>query len=377
MKALNAWMIIVLATLTGCATAPQSEAEVFDDVVQLTSGYARAGEAYFSSDMKWVIYQATPPGEANYAMFIARLLREADAPDGRITGLGQPIRVTPPGTRNTCGFFSPDGVSVIFASTKGRDDADQPPAGYQRKGRDYRWSFPAGMEIFRADGWQGAVAAAEFSKGIDLAEHKITDNSAYDAECAYSPDGKWIVFASNRDADPLVKLSTTQPGSRDLDLYAMRADGTNVVRLTTAPGYDGGPFFSPDGRRLVYRSDRLNNNLLQIFTADLTFDSAGNITGLKNEQQLTQDANVNWGPFWHPAGRHIVYASSAIAHTNYELFLMAADGRKNMRITFAAGADILPAFSPDGRHLMWTSQRATDKSSQLFIAKFKMPAAAK
>src|SRR2546423_15609604 len=113
------------------------------------------------------------------------------------------------------------------------------------------------MEIFRADGWQGAVSMAEAGAIVDLAKHPLTNNSAYDAECAYSPEGKWIVFTSNR--------------SQDLDLYVMRNDGSHVVQLTKTPGYDGGPFFSPDGKRIVYRSDRANNNLLQIYTSDLVF----------------------------------------------------------------------------------------------------------
>jgi len=62
-------------------------------------------------------------------------------------------------------------------------------------------------------------------------------------------------------------------------------------------GYDGGPFFVPDGKRIVYRSDRKGNDLLQIFVADLKFDAKGDITGITNERQLTDDANVNWGPY--------------------------------------------------------------------------------
>ncbi len=360
-------LLVLIASLTGCVQAPKSEKDVFDDVVQLTSGFKRAGEAYFSPDMHWIIFQATPSSESQYAMYIARLLRDGE----RVTGLGPPIRVTQPGTSNTCGYFSPDGISVIFASTTGKQDANEPTGGYQREGRDYRWSFPAGMEIFRADGWQAAIAATEFSKGIDLAQHPITANDAYDAECAFSPDGKSIVFASNRDADPTMPAKS----SRDLDLYAMRADGTVPVRLTTTDGYDGGPFFSPDGRRLIYRSDRNNNSLLQVFVADVVHDPAGYITGLVNEHPLTNDGHVNWGPYWHPNGRHVIYASSALGHSNYELFLMRDDGKHKLRITFAPGADILPVFSPDGKYLMWTSQRTTDKTSQLFIARFKMPAA--
>ena len=148
---------------------------------------------------------------------------------------------------------------------------------------------------------------------------------------------------------------------------------SGAVQLTHSKGYDGGPFFSPDGKRVVYRSDRQGNDLLQIFVADVMFDRGGNITGLRNEKQLTNDGNVNWGPYWHPDGRHIIYASSAQGHTNYELYLMRDDGSRKTRITFTDGFDGLPVFSPGGRWLMWSSKRAADKTTQVFVARFRLP----
>jgi Tol biopolymer transport system component len=145
------------------------------------------------------------------------------------------------------------------------------------------------------------------------------------------------------------------------------------VRLTRAKGYDGGPFFSPDGKRITYRSDRKGNDLLQVFTADLTFAPDGTITGSANERQLTDDANVNWGPYWHPDGRHIIYATSAHGHQNYELYWMRDDGSGKTRITFRQGFDGLPAFSRDGRYVMWSSKRAKDNTTQVFAAKFTPP----
>jgi Tol biopolymer transport system component len=218
------------------------------------------------------------------------------------------------------------------------------------------------MEIFRADGWEQAVIGADPDRGTDLAQYAITQNHAYDAECAYSPDGKYIVFTSIHTGD--------------LELFVMRPDGHDPVQLTHTKGYDGGAFFSPDGKRLVYRSDRAGNDLLQIFVADVARDRAGNITGLSRERQLTKDAYVNWGPFWHPDGKHIIYASSAQGHQNYELYLMRADGSRRMRITFTDGFDGLPVFSPDGKYLMWSSKRTKDHTTQVFLARFTMPAGA-
>jgi Tol biopolymer transport system component len=153
----------------------------------------------------------------------------------------------------------------------------------------------------------------------------------------------------------------------------MTADGKKQRRLTTTPGYDGGPFFSPDGKRLVYRSDRKGNELLQVFVSDVVYDAAGDIVGLANERQLTDDNNVNWGPYWHPDGRHLVWATTKHGHGNFEVYLMRDDGSRKTRVTFWNGFDGLPVFSPDGRWLMWTSKRGPEKTSQIWVARYRMP----
>jgi TolB protein len=351
--------MLICATLVGCSAMPTKESDTMTNITQLTTGFTKAGEAYFSDDARWIIFQAEPPGETGYAMYVAptRL-------DGRrIAGLGSPVRISPPGSRNTCGFFSPDGVSIIFGSSSAAAEGSAP--GYQRQTGKYMWSFERGMEIYRADGWESAVAVVERGKGVDLAKFPITKNDAYDAECGFSPDGKWIVFASNR-----IDSAEQSP---DVDLFVMRSDGTNPVRLTNTPGYDGGPFFSPNGRQIVFRSDRKGDSNLQVYIADLVFDANGNITGMENELALTSDANVNWGPFFHPSGDYVIYATSAQGHDNYELYMSRTDAYKRCRLTFTPKFDGLPAFSRDGRHLMWTSKRTADNTTQLFLAEFKVP----
>jgi Tol biopolymer transport system component len=345
---------MVCASFAAVAAAQEAPKEPLEDVTQLTSGFSRAGEGYFSSDMKWIIFQAVPPGQEQYQMYVARL----HLGEGKSAGIDTPIRISPEKSRNTCGYFSPDGKSVIFASTAGKEKPDEPTGGYQRQGRSYVWSFPSGMEIFRFDGWQDVVVNAKAGGIVDLAKKPLTNNEVYDAEGSFSPDGKYICF--------------TRGGGKDADIYVMKSDGTGPIRITTTPGYDGGPFFSPDGKRLVYRSDRKSNDLLQVFVADLVFDGSGQITGAGQEHQLTNDGNVNWGPYWHPGGKHLIYATSAHGHANYELYMMKDDGSEKTRVTYKEGADVLPVFSPDGKWLMWTAKRTADNTTQLFIAKFKL-----
>jgi dipeptidyl aminopeptidase/acylaminoacyl peptidase len=357
-------LCLVLTLTIGVAAtsvfADKSRETSLRDVVQLTKGLDRAGEAYFSPDMGWIIFQGTPKGEQHYAMYVAKLENNGEA----IVGADKPIRISPLSSRNTCGFFAPPGgESLIFASTSGKEKGDDgTTAGYQRQGGTYKWDFPDGMEIFRADGWRELVATPKDGKrveAVNLAKTAITHNNAYDAEGSYSPDGKWIVFSSRRDGDS--------------ELYVMKPDGSGAVRLTNVKGYDGGPFFAPDGKRILYRSDRKGNDLLQIFVSNLKFDEKHDITGIADERQLTDDANVNWGPYFHRDDKHIVYATSAHGHANYELYVMRDDGSHKIRITYREGFDGLPVFSPDGKYLMWSSKRSPDNTTQIFIAKFVAP----
>jgi Tol biopolymer transport system component len=193
----------------------------------------------------------------------------------------------------------------------------------------------------------------------------VTDTENYLAEGSWSPDGRHVLYCS---------LAT---GSGDIYITDLQ---TGVSRLIVGDnGYDGGPFFSPDGKRIVYRSDRRGNDLLQLYVAELKFDAQGSIIGITKEYQLTDNEHVNWGPFWHPNNRFLIYATSEISHRNYELFVCDADGGEDngttryglrrRRITHTHGFDGLPAFNADGTVLMWTSKRKTG-TSQLWTAPF-------
>jgi TolB protein len=313
------------------------EAQHLRNIKQVTYGFARAGEGYFRPDGEAIIFQAvsnpppsiffTPaPNQDEYQIFTADLATD-----------GHPRMVSTGKGACTCAYYHPDGKSIIFASTH----LDPTPAGpkekpYSRTQR-YRWDFPRGMDIFKAD-----------PDGSNLV--RLTDTPGYDAEGSYSPDGTRIVFTSFRDGDA--------------EIYIMNADGKNPRRITHDKGYDGGPFFSPDGTRIVYRSDRKDNDLLQIYI---------NNTEGTAERALTNNEFVNWGPYWHPDNRHIIYATSRHGHQNYELYLMDVDTGAEERITYHDGFDGLPVFSVDGKRLMWTSSgRTANRSSQLFIADFLM-----
>lgn len=348
-----------------------AESGVLENHVQLTfpDRFVKAGEAYFSPDNERIIFQAVErPDDADeqpdefFAMFVADVARDDN---DRITGLENIRRISPDGSANTCGWFHPDNPNaVIFGSTLEPLQTDDEP-GYQRGTGRYQWMFPPQMNIYRAhlDEADGSTDALEYLAG---------DDDAYAAECAISSDGRHMVYCSLE--------------SNRGDLFIMDLDDGTTTKIIEADGYDGGPFFAPDGKRLCYRSDRVGDNLLQLYVAELKFDDNGRIVGVEREFQLTNNEHVNWAPYWHPDGRHLVYATSAISHRQYEVFMVDADsghsdsggdgdgparyGTNKRRITHSSGFDGLPVFDWTGEIMMWTSQRGEGGSSQIWAADF-------
>lgn len=324
--------VMMLTAPVACEEQPESE--FLANVRQITNtgmGLVNAGEAYFSPDGRVIIFQATPVGRADYQIYVMDLARP------------QPKMVSTGKGACTCAFFRPDGKKIIFASSHLDPTLDQPRPPKQSKG--YEWNFNRYMDVFEAD-----------PDGTNL--RRLTDAPGYDAECAYSPDGKAIVFTSQRDDD--------------LEVYMMEADGTNQRRLTYGTGYDGGPFFSPDGRTILYRGDRRNDGKQNLQLRMIRPDGS-------DDRAITDNAVFNWCPFWHPSGRSLIFTQAdheAYARgekPNYDLCMTKPDGKGFVRITFDPAFDGLPAFSPNGKRLMWTSKRGGLEEPQVFLADFTLP----
>lgn len=384
--------VATAASLLGClagagaasAQADRADAEtaaLHRHTALTTPGdFTKAGEAYFNPDASWIIFQAVPKGQpkdSHYQMYVAKLEREES---GRVTGLGETIRISPEGSANTCGWFNPRvPYSVIFGSTIEPFSANE-TAGYQRESSEYAWLFPREMQIVTRT--VPAIFYDQLPEGTDDLrvswgeEAKrpvpLIERDGYDAEGAYSPDGRYIVYTH------------VDPGTGDGDIFIFDTFTGESHPIVTEPGYDGGPFFSPDGKRITYRSDRTGDDLLQLFVADLAFDERG-APSLARERPITQNRHVNWAPYWDPSGEFLVYTTSEVSHRNYEVYSIevpAADDPDvapselaQRRITEAAGFDGMPVISPDGTLLMWTSQRQEDSaeagSSQIWIAEIE------
>jgi tricorn protease-like protein len=286
----------------------KEEAAHLKNITQVTRDFVRAGEGYFAPDGKTIIFQAEEKDSGNpfYQIFTLDL------------ATGRTHRVSPGVGKTTCSFFSPDGKKIIFASShedpeaKSRYAAEYQLRDEERKAgkrRRYQWDFDPHMAIYEAD-----------PDGSHL--KRLSEAKGYNAEGSYSPDGKQIVFCSNRgDAE-------------NLELYIMDRDGQNVRQLTHAPKcYNGGPFFSPDGKRVIFRSDRKKKDHLQLYVINV--DGTG-------ERALTDDLNwVQWCPYWFKDSRHILYAGAdhAVAgRPNYDLYWMDVDGTQKVRRSSARTA---------------------------------------
>lgn len=313
--------LVIGSLVTGFLGISHPDEKLLGNVEQLTSpkmGFEKAGEAYFSPDAKMIIFQAVPIGETGYQIFTLNL------ETNEIRQISQNVQ------NCTCSFFHPDGRKIIFAASPEKITV-------QQEGK-YKWDFTPYMNIYEAN-VDGTDAVA------------LTNGPAYHAECAYSPDGSHIVYASNEDGS--------------MNLYVMRSDGTHVQQIThTTHCYNGGPFFSPDGTKVIFRADREVPDLLQIYMIDR---DGSNLT------QLTDNGAVNWAPFWHPTQDVIAYTTSIHGHRNYEVYLLSTSSGKQHRVTHHLAFDGLPTFNQEGTKMLWTSKRGKDNTSQIFIADFKLP----
>jgi TolB protein len=198
------------------------------------------------------------------------------------------------------------------------------------------WKYYPGMEIYEYTFATGAL-------------RNLTKSEGYDAEASYSPDGKLIVFSSFRDGQQKI--------------YICDADGGNARRISNGPG-DGGPFFSPDGQRVIYRGDRAGNGNMQVYT--------NNLEGTDEKQLTKEDGASHWCPYFHPSGKWIAYTliQSRGGPPRFDVYVMRADGSDVRRVTSQGEWNGLPVFSPDGKRLAWTSKRDKADTPQIFVADF-------
>lgn len=327
-KALFPFLFFVLSSLTFTTSLYAEKEILLKNIEQVTNesmGFEKAGEGYFSPDGKKIIFQAVPKGKRQFQIYVMDLI-------DRI-----PFMVSTGKGACTCANFRADGKKIIFASSHENPHLEEEETQQTTKNGNYKWNFTPYMNVYEAN--------------LDGSDRRaLTTGSAYHAECSYSVDGTKIVYASNEDGH--------------MNLYTMLADGSNQRQITfNKHCYYGGPFFSPDGKSILFRADKDKPDYLQLYTI--------NIENLK-ETQYTNNGAVNWAPYWYPNGKCIAYTTSIHGHHQYEIYLLNIYSNQEKRITFNPSFDGLPVFDTTGKKLLWTSKRG-GKNSQLFLADFNLP----
>ncbi len=323
-------------------------------VRRLTVDGKRGGEGYWSPDGTRLVFQSErEPGNPFYQIYVLDLTS------------GDATRISPGIGKTTCAFFRPGSSEIMFASTH----LDPKSQQYQKaeldfrasgKERRYAWDYDPEMDIFTFDEKTGAMTRLTTAKG-------------YDAEGGYSPDGQWIVFSSMRDAynrtlSPAEQKQLEVDAAYFAEVYIMKADGSDQKRLTTEPGYDGGTFFTKDGR-IVWRHFDENGLIANVWT--MKPDGT-------DRKQITEFGSMSWAPYEHPSGEYFLFASNKLGFENFEVFMVDRAGLKEpVRITYSDGFDGLPVPSPDGTQLAFTSSRAggAGAAGQIYLAQWNHQAA--
>lgn len=314
------------------------------NVRQLTFGGDNA-EAYWSFDGKRLIFQAKRGDMKADQMFVIN----ADGTGEKMVSNGT--------GRTTCGYFLKNNRQIIYSSTHGYSpEAPTPPD----RSLGYVWPVYPFYAIY--------IANADGSNGRPLYPKEVKPGvpTAYYAEATVSPDGKRIIFTSSKDGD--------------LEIYSMKTDGTDVKRLTNRVGYDGGPYFSPDSKMIVWRawypqSEEERADYLNLLSRNLVRPNkmeiwVANADG-SNARQVTRLGAASFAPFFTPDGKHIIFSSNwhDPQRRKFELFLIGIDGQGLKRITYGEQFDGFPMFSPDGKRLVWCSNRnMTNRSTNVFVA---------
>lgn len=335
--------------------AIESKKEIAPSLVsgvrQITFEGPRSGEGYFSKDGSELIFQSER-FEGNPFYQIYKMNLHTGKTELISTGKGQ----------TTCAWIHPSGKKVLFSSTHldplFNDKVKAELAFRKQPSQKYSWSFDENYDIFEKDLKTGALKNLTHIKG-------------YDAEGDYSPDGKWIVFASNRAAYTTKLTEDIQKkfeadGSLLMDIYIMKADGSEVKQLTHELGYDGGPFFSSNGKQITWRRFTPDGRSAEIYTM--------NVDG-SNQKPITHFKAMSWAPFFHPSGKYVVFTTNVLGFQNFELYIVDAEGKRDpVRVTYEEGFDGLPVFSPDGQSLSWT-KRNNKGESQIYLGNWDHQAA--
>ncbi|WP_430967344.1 TolB family protein [Spongiimicrobium sp. 2-473A-2-J] len=226
-----------------------------------------------------------------------------------------------------------------------------------RRGNDGGQVSPDGKYItfatYKYGGWKVALAKSDFT-----GQKKWTKGPQYTWGAAWAPNSKSLVYN---------KVATKSPPyfDGDAEIFRMNLDGSGDTNLTRTKGLDHSPTWSPDGKKIVFFSDR--DGSLDIFTMD---------PDGRNQVNLTNTPDIDeFAPCWSPDSKRIAYhhMPKGKGKRYIDTYSMDADGKNRVNLTGNQSAKrnlytpyypgALPiygyqtAWSPDGGEIAYASRR--------------------
>jgi WD40 repeat protein len=344
--------LLVSATLMVSAQSDDTlrlpEEKHFRNMRQLTFGGDNA-EAYWSYDGKSLVFQRTSmkDGIPCDQIYYGKLPKKKNRPfNYQLVSTGK--------GRTTCAFFTKDDKHIIYASTH-LGSGDCPPVPDRAKyGNKYIWPLYPSYDIFMSD-LKGNIVK------------QLTNAPGYDAEATLSPDGKLMLYTSDKDGD--------------IELYIMNLETGAEKRITYDLGYDGGAWFSPDGNKIIWRASRPKSDAEVKEYKDLLAEHLVAPTNMEvwvanadgtDAKQITTLGQANWAPSFMPDSKRIIFASNHEYKRGFpfNLYTMNGDGSNLTKVSRDKGFDAFPMFSPDGKKILFCSNRNNGgtRDTNVFVA---------
>ena len=293
--------------------------------VPLTSNGAVDENPRFSPDKKWIAYVSEESGDREIHML--QVGKEERAYE----------RLTHSEGADDMQRWSPDGARIAFVSSRGGErelylinsdgtglaqitssSSNPQLSGWSPDGQWLAFIVPEDDEE------PGIITLTP--DGVNL----IRLTTTRDFEAQWSPNGKKIAFTSAPETSSTGDQGMST-GDGDLEIFVMDADGFNRIRLTNNDATDSQISWSPDGKKLVFVSDRDGDPEIYVMKSD----------GSKLEQ-LTSNQVKEEQPVWSPDGKKIAFVSYLLG--TGEIFVMKADGGDQKRLTSNDANDTQPAW---------------------------------
>ena len=238
--------------------------------------------------------------------------------------------------RSPC--WSPNGKSVIYEKVDFTHRTQNSPLYSWDANYDYRYTdvFPN----FSKDG-KLVVTDKDFDSGISIMDadgsnkQKVFTPTGGDVAFmpTWSPDGQWIAFGYGG----FLQSRKTSPAK----IMMIKRDGTGTKALTEGMPNKGFPSFSPDGKKIVFRSWGAENDGLRILNLE---DNSVKIL-------TTEYDNL---PFWSPDGKLISFTRRHDGN-NFDIYTIKPDGTDLRQLTSSPANDAHAFWTADSKHLMWSS----------------------